>query len=151
MFHTIIIAGNVGRDPEMRYTPSGSPVTSFSVATSRSYRSRDGQPVKETVWFRVTCWNKLAEFANNFVRKGRKVLIEGRLVADNATGGPRVFTRGDGTAGASFEVNASSLQMLDRMGTEEGNTPAATPQSGSASYTTDFADISDVEENDIPF
>ena len=95
MFHTIIIVGNVGRDPEMRYTPSGQAVTSFSVATSRNYKSQ-GQTVKETIWFRVTCWGRQAEVASNYVKKGQKVLVEGRLVAD-ASGNPRTYTRSDGT------------------------------------------------------
>ncbi len=110
MFHTIIIVGNVGRDPEMRYTPAGQAVTSFSVATSRTYKSQ-GQPVKETIWFRVTCWGRMAETANNYVKKGEKVLIEGRLVADQS-GNPRTYTRNDGTTGTSFEVNATNLRLL---------------------------------------
>ena len=110
MFHTIIIVGNVGRDPEMRYTPAGQAVTSFSVATSRTYKSQ-GQPMKETIWFRVTCWGRMAETANNYVKKGEKVLIEGRLVADQS-GNPRTYTRNDGTIGTSFEINATNLRLL---------------------------------------
>ena len=110
MFHTIIIVGNVGRDPEMRDTPAGQAVTSFSVATSRTYKSQ-GQPVKETIWFRVTCWGRMAETASNYVKKGEKVLIEGRLVADQS-GNPRTYMRNDGTTGASFEINATNLRLL---------------------------------------
>ena len=110
MFHTIIIVGNVGRDPEMRYTPAGQAVTSFSVATSRTYKSQ-GQPVKETIWFRVTCWGRMAETASNYVKKGEKILIEGRLVADQS-GNPRTYMRNDGTTGASFEINATNLRLL---------------------------------------
>lgn len=118
MFHTIIIVGNVGRDPEMRYTPSGQAVTSFSVATSRNYKSQ-GQPVKETIWFRVTCWGRQAEVASNYVKKGQKVLVEGRLVAD-ASGNPRTYTRSDGTIGTSFEITASNLQLLSSRAESEG-------------------------------
>ena len=118
MFHTIIIVGNVGRDPEMRYTPSGQAVTSFSVATSRNYKSQ-GQPVKETIWFRVTCWGRQAEIASNYVKKGQKVLVEGRLVAD-ASGNPRTYTRSDGTTGTSFEITASNLQLLSSRAESEG-------------------------------
>ncbi len=138
MFHTIIVAGNIGRDPEMRYTPSGVPVTSFSVATSRQYSNAQGQPVKETIWFRITCWSKLAEFANTYLKKGTKVIIEGRLVPDPNTGGPRVFQRSDGTSGASFEINAATIRSI---GSRSENT-----ESGS----TDF-DTSDASEDDIPF
>ena len=118
MFHTIIVVGNVGRDPEMRYTPSGAAVTSFSVASSRNYKSQ-GQPVKETVWFRVTCWGKQAEIASSYVKKGQKVLVEGRLVADQS-GNPRVYTRSDGTAAASFEITATNLQILSSRSESDG-------------------------------
>lgn len=112
MYHTLIIVGNLGRDPEMRYTPSGQPVTSFSVATSRQYTGNNGQVVKETIWFKITAWGKQAEVCNQYLKKGSKVLIEGRLTPDPNTGSPRVWTRQDGTAGASFEVTASTVRFL---------------------------------------
>ena len=112
MYHTIIIVGNLGKDPEMRYTPSGQAVTNFSVATNRQYAGSDGQTVKETIWFRVSTWGKLAETCNQYLKKGRQVLIEGRLVPDNGTGGPRLWTRQDGTAAASFEVSATTVRFL---------------------------------------
>ncbi len=92
MYQTIIIAGNVGRDPEMRYTPSGQAVTSFSVATNRQYTNNNAETVKETIWFRVSAWGKQAETCNQYLKKGSKVLVEGRLTADPATGGPRIWT-----------------------------------------------------------
>ena len=112
MYQLILIAGNVGRDPEMRYTPSGQPVTSFSVATNRQYNDASGQTVKETVWFRVTVWGKTAETCNQYVKKGSKVLVEGRLTPDPASGGPKVWTDKDGTAKASFEVTANNVRFL---------------------------------------
>lgn len=93
MFHTIIIVGNVGKDPEMRYTPSGQAVTSFSVATNRQYTGNNGEQVKETIWFRVSTWGKTAEVCNQYVKKGSKVLVEGRLTPDKNTGGPRIWTK----------------------------------------------------------
>ena len=154
MFHTIILVGNVGRDPEMRYTPSGAAVTSFSVASSRNYKSQ-GQPVKETIWFRVTCWGKQAEVANNYVRKGQKVLVEGRLVADQA-GNPRVFTRSDGTAAASFEITATNLQFLSSRNDNEGGNSGYSGSSAGTSYA--GSDMGpggnydmDPEGDDIPF
>ncbi len=120
MFHTIIIVGNLGRDPEMRYTPSGQAVTSFSVASSRQYTGSNGQKVKETVWFRVSAWGKQAETCNTFLRKGSKVLVEGRLMADQATGSPRIWNRSDGTPGTSFEVNAATVRFLSSRGEGEG-------------------------------
>ena len=129
MYQKITIVGNLGRDPEMRYTPSGQAVTSFAVATNRSYTGSDGNRVKETTWFRVSAWGKQAENCNNYLRKGSKVLVEGRIVPDTTTGGPRVFTRQDGTTGASFEITSSTVQFLDSraeseaMATHEDNTP----------------------------
>ena len=111
MWHTIIIAGNVGRDPEMRYTPSGQAVTSFSVGTDASYTGSDGQRVKKTVWFRISAWGKLAETCSQYLKKGSKVLIEGRLTPDDK-GNPRTFQRNDGTTSASYEVNASTVRFL---------------------------------------
>ena len=111
MYHTIILVGNLGKDPEMRYTQSGQSVTSFSVATSRKYTGSDGQKIEETVWFRVSAWGKLAEICNQYLHKGSKVFVEGRLVADG-NGGPRVWTRQDGTPSASFEVNADTVRFL---------------------------------------
>ena|SRR5688572_4321262 len=114
MYHTIIIVGNVGKDPEMRYTPSGQAVTSFSVASNRSFTDSHGEQVKETVWFRVTTWGKQAEVNNQYVRKGMKVLVEGRLTADKETGGPRVWTKSDGKPGSAFEVTAGTVRFLDK-------------------------------------
>ncbi len=112
MYQKIVIVGNLGRDPEMRYTPSGQPVTNFSMATNRKWTNTDGTPGEETIWFRVTAWGKLGETCNQYLSKGRQVLVEGRLRPDPATGGPRVWTRQDGTAGASFEITANTVRFL---------------------------------------
>ena len=147
MYHTIIIVGNVGKDAEMRYTPSGQAVTSFSVATNRQYTANNGEQVKETVWFRITTWGKQAEICNQYLAKGRKVLVEGTLVVDDKTGGPRVYTRKDGTAGASFEVRATTVRFLSPKGEGGGDgTPATVaaapaPVSGTETMT----------EEELPF
>jgi single-strand DNA-binding protein len=122
MFQTIILAGNLGRDPEMRYLPSGQALTTFSVATNRQYTGSDGQLVKETTWFRITAWGKQAETCNQYLKKGSKVLVEGRLTSDPATGGPKIWNRQDGTPGASFEVSASTVRFLGRTGEESPST-----------------------------
>lgn len=142
MYHTIIIVGNVGRDPEMRYTPSGQAVTSFSVASSRQYTAGNGEQVKETVWFRVSAWGKQAEVCNQYVKKGSKVLVEGRLTADKNTGGPRIYTKSDGSAGCQFEVNANTVRFLSSRG--EGGEGGAMGSGGM-----DVAEIP--SEDDIPF
>ena len=139
MYHTIIIVGNVGRDPEMRYTPSGQAVTSFSVASSRNYTGSNGQKVEETIWFRVSAWGKQAETCNNYLRKGSKVLVEGRLTPGE-NGSPRIWNRNDGTAGASYEVSASTVRFLSSRN-EAGGAPV---EEGGAPDTT-------AAEEDIPF
>src|SRR5512141_106963 len=75
----VMIIGNIGGEPEMRFTPGGNPVTTFSVATNRVYNSTDGERKEETEWFNIVTWNKTAEFANQYLSKGRKVYVEGRL------------------------------------------------------------------------
>ncbi len=75
----VMILGNLGRDPEMRYTPSGRPVTTFSVAVSRSWNTADGERHTETEWFNVVAWSKLAETCKQYLNKGKQVYIEGRL------------------------------------------------------------------------
>ena len=120
MFQTLILIGNLGKEPEMRFTPSGQPVTTLSVATNRRYSGTNGQPVKETAWFRVTVWGKQAETCNQFLHKGSKVLVEGRLTPDPETGGPHVWEN-NGKHGASYEVTASTVRFLSsREDGEEG-------------------------------
>jgi single-strand DNA-binding protein len=123
MWHTIIIVGNLGKEPEMRYTPSGQAVTSFSVATSRQYTSSNGQMVKETIWFRVSAWGKQAETCSQYLHKGSKVLVEGGLSPDASTGGPKTFTRKDGTVGASYDVTARTVRFMSPKGEGEPAAP----------------------------
>jgi single-strand DNA-binding protein len=75
----VMIIGHLGRDPEMRYTPSGRPVTTFSVASGRTWHSADGERHEETEWFNVVAWGSLAEICNQYLRKGNQVYVEGRL------------------------------------------------------------------------
>lgn len=111
-FHTVIFAGNLGRDPEMRYTPSGQAVTSLSVAVNDDYTNSNGERVKRTIWVRVSTWGKQAENCNQYLKKGSKVLVEGRLIADQSTGGPRIWTGQDGQPRASYEVSAVTVRFL---------------------------------------
>ena len=77
----MLAIGNVGTDPEMRYTPKGDPVTSFRLATGRTYTTSDGERKQETEWFTVVAWSQLAEQCNQYLAKGRRVYVEGRLIA----------------------------------------------------------------------
>ena len=106
MYQRLILVGNLGSDPEQRFTPAGDPVTSFSVATSRKYGDKD-----ETTWFRVTVWGKPAESCVTYLHKGSKVLVDGRLRPD-ANGNPVTFQRKDGTWGSSYDVTAEAVRFL---------------------------------------
>jgi single-strand DNA-binding protein len=112
MYLSLQILGNLGKDPEMRFTPSGQPITSFSVATSHEYKTASGEKVKETIWIRVSAWGKLAEICNQYLAKGSKVFVEGRLTGDKDTGGPRIWNASDGTPKTSFEMTAQTVKFL---------------------------------------
>ena len=101
----VMLIGHLGRDPELRYTASGTPVCNFSMAVSRRWSGRDGEQQEETEWFRVTAWNKLAETCANYLAKGRQVYIEGRVRLDTYTGQ-------DGQERSSLAVTAFEMQML---------------------------------------
>lgn len=122
MFHTIIIAGYLGRDPELRYLPNGTPVTTFSVASTRRWNDQSGQQQEETIWFRVSAFGRQGEVCAQYLAKGRPVLVEGRLRPDEG-GNPRLWQRQDGSWGASFEVVAQTVRFLGGRG--EPAAPAA--------------------------
>lgn len=121
MYHTIILVGNLGKDPDMRFTPGGEPVTSFSVAVTDGFGDK-----KKTIWFRVSAWGKQAEACNEYLRKGSKVLVEGRLTVDAATGGPRVWEK-DGKHGASFDVSASAVKFMSGKGDAQSDENSDVP------------------------
>lgn len=110
MFQQVMIIGNLGRDPEMRYTQTGVPVTSFSVATSRRWTGQDGQSQEKTVWFRVSAWQKLAETTNQFLTKGSRVMVIGEIDE------PRIYTAPDGTVRAALEMRANTVRFLTPKG-----------------------------------
>jgi len=145
-FFNITFAGNLGGDPEMKYTPAGQAVANFSAASNRQYTGADSQPVKETIWVRVTTWGKLAEICNQYLKKGRKVLVIGRLIPDPQTGGPRLWTGRNGNVGASFEVNAREVYFLDAVN-GNGNGSGDPAALGSHSSPSDIPG----ELEDIPF
>ena len=103
----IMLIGNVGSDPEMRYTPNGKAVTSFRMATNYRYAGPDGERKEETEWFRVSVWGKQAESCNQFLSKGKRVYVEGRLHS-------RSWEGQDGQMRTSLEVSANRVIFLDR-------------------------------------
>jgi len=136
MYQSVTVIGRLGRDPEMRYMPSGDPVTSFSVATDRVWNDKNGQKQKETTWFRVSVFGKQAEIANQYLSKGKMVLIEGRLRPDPKTGGPATYTRQDGTVGASFDIVANTIRFLSPR--DEGEAAPVEDDAGSSHAAEDI-------------
>lgn len=123
MYQQITIVGNLGGDPEMRRAPSGDPVTSFSVATSRYWTGQDGQRQEKTVWFRVSAWQRLAETCNEYLAKGRRVLVVGEMDE------PYVWTDDSGNARASLKIRARNVQFLST------RSEANAVSEGQAAYT----------------
>jgi single-strand DNA-binding protein len=128
----VMIIGNVGGDPEMRFTPAGHPVTSFSVATNRTINTPQGEPKKETEWFSVVAWDKLAEQCNQLLAKGRLVYVEGRLQT-------RTWDGQDGQKHYKTEVIANRVMPLDKRPATAGEAAAGAEGSG------------EISPDDIPF
>jgi single-strand DNA-binding protein len=113
MFHRITLIGNLGGDPEMRYTASGVPVTNFSVATTRRWTTPDGESREKTTWFRVTAWRRLAEVCNEYLAKGRQVFVEGEIDS-------HAWAGNDGEPRSSLDVTASTVKFLGSRGDQGG-------------------------------
>lgn len=144
MYQQIVILGNLGRDPEMRYTSDGTPVTSFSVATNRKWKNHDGSQGKETVWFRVSAWRGLAEVCNQFLTRGSSCLVVGELKPDPDTGGPRIWNDNNGNPHTSFEVVARDVRFIGRSSGDGGD------ESTHMNHQEDNTQ-SDISDDDIPF
>lgn len=115
MFLRITIVGNLGRDPELRYTQTGQPVTTLSVATNRQWTDKNTNEVKkETTWFRVSVWGNQAETCNEYLKKGSTVLIEG----DRLQASP--YLNKDGQPAASLEFTAQAVRFLSGRGGQMG-------------------------------
>ena len=159
MYHKVTLLGNLGQDPEMRYTPSGTAVTNFSVATKTSVSkertpecpdgwrdSYNGRNWELTTWWRVTAWRQLAETCNQFLAKGSQVYVEGVVngPATNGSQNPRVWTGNDGVARASFELTARMVKFVGRRGGGGG-------EGGGGAEGTEEPPPGFVEETEIPF
>jgi single-strand DNA-binding protein len=114
MLNKIMLIGNLGRDPEMSYLPSGKAVTKFSVAVSRRWNDREsGERREETTWFNAVAFDRLAETCNTYLHKGSKVYLEGRMTS-------RKYTNKDGVEVTAWDVNLTDMQMLDPKGASQG-------------------------------
>jgi len=157
VYHKVVLIGNLGQDPEMRYTPGGTAVTNFSVATKTTVskertpecpdgwkESYNGRNWELTTWWRVTAWRQLAETCNQFLSKGRPVYVEGQIrgTALNGSQNPRVWTGSDGVPRASFEVTARLIKFLPGRGERVEGVGLEEPEEPPAGF---------VEESEIPF
>lgn len=128
MYQQITIIGNLGQDPEMKYLPDGRPVTNFSVATNRRWKNNDGTEGEEVTWFRVACFGKLAETTNQYLEKGRQVMVVGRVKAN-------AYIDREGEARASLDLIAAEVKFL---GSGNGQQHEAAP-------------AAEQDEQEIPF
>jgi single-strand DNA-binding protein len=137
-FNKVILVGNLGRDPELRYTPQGTPVCSFSMATNERRKDKTGEMQDQTTWFRVTLWGRQAETASQYLTKGRPVYIEGRLRVEE-------WTDRDGKPRHTLEVTATDMQFIGGGRNEEQ--PTERPDTGGAPTS----EGSQIADDDIPF
>lgn len=140
-FNKITLVGNLGRDPELRYTPQGTPVCTFSLATNEKRKDKTGEMQDQTTWFRVTLWGRQAETASQYLTKGRPIYIEGRLRVEE-------WTDRDGKQRYTLEVHATDMQFIgggSGARVEEQPIEKAAAVGESAPAKADFSD------DDVPF
>ena len=118
MYQHITLIGNLGRDPELRYTPAGQAVVDLSVATKETWKDQSGEKQERTTWWKVAVWGKQAESCNQYLKKGSRLLVEGTIRGDE-NGNPRTFQKKDGTTGASYEMTAKDVRFLSTGSTNE--------------------------------
>ena len=154
MFAKLTLVGNLGQNPEMRYLPDGKAVTNLNIACNRRWKdAASGQQQEEVSWFRVSVWGPQAEAANQYLAKGRQVLIEGRLRPDPNTGGPRIYARHNGSAGAAYEVVADRVQFLGGA-SEAAGAPVPVPAPNGTGHNGQVAveqQPTAYEHDEIPF
>ncbi len=141
-FNKIIIVGNLGKDPELRYTPQGNAVCSLSEATNEKRKEKNGDIQDVTTWFRITLWGKQAEAASKYLTKGRPVYIEGRLRVEE-------YTDRDGNNRQSLEVQATDMQFIGTRGDDSMST--SNSSSGSNEFANDDLPAATPNDDDIPF
>ncbi len=137
-FNKVILVGNLGRDPELRYTPQGTPVCSFSMATNERRKDKSGEMQDQTTWFRITLWGRQAETASQYLSKGRPVYIEGRLRVEE-------WTDRDGKPRHTLEVHATDMQFIG------GGRGGEEPQMERAAAAGASSEPTDIVDDDIPF
>jgi single-strand DNA-binding protein len=141
-FNKLILVGNLGRDPELRYTPQGTPVCSFTLATNEKRKDRAGENQDVTTWFRVTLWGRQAETASQYLSKGRPVYVEGRLRVEE-------WTDKDGKQRHTLEVHATDMQFIGGRGDEASGQSGRTEASSTS--RTEATENGIISDDDIPF
>ena len=139
-----ILIGNLGKDPELRYTASGTAVASFSIATTERFKNRNGEQQERTEWHNIVAWGPLAEICGKYLAKGRQVYIEGRIQN-------RSYDDRDGNKRYITEIVASEMKMLGRPGESSGGSGGGYPESQQDSGTKDSAGPTFNPDDDIPF
>ncbi|MCP3176770.1 MAG: single-stranded DNA-binding protein [Desulfuromonadales bacterium] len=152
----VILVGNLGKDPELRYTPSGAAVANFTIATTERYKDRDGQTQEKTEWHNIVAWRQLAEICGKYLHKGKQVYIEGKIQT-------RSYDDRDGNKRYITEIVADQMQMLGRAGDDNNanqgqqrnaaprsSRPSPAASSGPPAYE-DYADPPFNPDDDIPF
>lgn len=142
----VILVGNLGKDPDLRYTASGAAVATFSLATTERYKDRDGAQQEKTEWHNIVAWRQLAEICGKYLHKGKQVYIEGRIQT-------RSYDDRDGNKRYITEIVADQMQMLGRAGDDGGQGGASRSSQGAppASRGNDFAEPPFNPDDDIPF
>ena len=148
MVNRVFLVGRLGRDPEQRFTSSGTPVTNFSIATDERWKDQSGERQTRTEWHQIVVWGRLAEICSQYLNKGKLVFIEGRLQT-------REWDDRDGNRRRTTEIVASDMQMLGSRSEEQGmreSAPSApAPEAGSANQGVgDQGDV-EISDDDIPF
>ncbi len=143
----VILVGNLGKDPELRYTASGTAVCTFSLATSERFKDRDGQQQEKTEWHNIVAWRQLAEICGKFLVKGKQVYIEGKIQT-------RSYDDRDGNKRYITEIVADQMQMLGRAGDETGQPrrePRREPVMNEEVPDSSYEDVQFNPDDDIPF
>lgn len=143
-FNKVLLMGNLTRDPELRYLPSGQPVTSFTIAVNRNYISQTGEKKEEVSFIRIVVWAKRAEVCNEYLRKGSPVFVEGRLQS-------RSWEAQDGSKRSTIEVQASNVQFLSKGTKTEGGSAGQYDGSGAAKGSIPMSDDELQPDEEIPF
>ena len=139
----VILVGNLGKDPELRYTASGTAVVTFSLATTERYKDRDGAQQEKTEWHNIVAWRQLAEICGKYLHKGKQIFIEGKIQT-------RSYDDRDGNKRYITEIVADQMQMLGRAGEDSGRSSQTIPQ-GPEPTVSSFDDPQGNPDDDIPF